>query len=91
VPSSASSNPDVPLTSRQAADACGIAPHVLRYYTMLGLIQGAGSTPSGRRLYPASVVRQVQTIRRLQRLGYSLRDIREIFLKRPATPPPQSR
>jgi DNA-binding transcriptional MerR regulator len=74
------------LTTRQAAEACGLAPHVLRYYTTLGVVDDAGRTDTGRRLYPKSVIEQVKTVKRLLRLGYTLRDIRETFQKRIAKP-----
>jgi len=70
------------LTTRQVADACGLPPHVLRYYTTMGVVNDAGRTKSGRRLYGQSIIEQVRTVRRLLRLGYTLRDIREIFRRR---------
>ena len=69
------------LTTRQAAEACDVSCQVVRYYTMLGLLHEAKRTVSGRRLYAPSVVQQMHIIRRLQSLGYALRDIRETFLK----------
>ena len=73
---------DAFLTTRQAAEACGVSCQVVRYYTMLGLLREAKLTASGRRLYASSVVRQMQIIRQLQSVGYALRDIRDMFLKR---------
>ncbi len=70
------------LTTRQVADACGLLPHVLRYYTTMGVVSDVARTESGRRLYASSVIEQVHTVRRLLRLGYTLRDIREIFRPR---------
>jgi len=70
------------LTTRQAAEACDVSCQVVRYYTMLGLLREAKRTASGRRLYARSVVQQVQIIRQLQSVGYPLRDIRDMFLKR---------
>ncbi len=73
---------DAFLTTRQAAEACGVSCQVVRYYTMLGLLREAKRTASGRRLYAPSVVRQMRIIRQLQSVGYALRDIRDTFLKR---------
>ena len=70
------------LTTRQAAEACGVSCQVVRYYTMLGLLREAKRTASGRRLYARSVVQQMQIIRQLQSVGYALRDIRDTFLSR---------
>ena len=70
------------LTTRQAAEACGVSCQVVRYYTMLGLLSEAKRTGSGRRLYAPSVVQQMQIIRQLQSVGYALRDIRDTFLNR---------
>lgn len=70
------------LTTRQAAEACGVSCQVVRYYTMLGLLREAKLTASGRRLYASSIVQQMLLIRQLQSVGYALRDIRDMFLKR---------
>jgi DNA-binding transcriptional MerR regulator len=72
---------DALLTTRQAAEACGVSCQVVRYYTMLGLLREAKRTASGRRLYAPTVVQQMRLIRQLQSVGYALRDIRDTFLK----------
>jgi len=51
-------------------------------YTAIGLIQAASRTRHGYRLYPEQVFNELRVIRGLNAMGYSLRDIKEIFFKR---------
>ena len=50
-------------------------------YCMYGLIREAGRTPGGHRLFDADVITRLKLIRELLAHGYTLRDIREIFLR----------
>lgn len=59
-----------------------ISRQQLYQYTALGLVQEARFTKHGYRLYPASVFRHLELIRSLNRLGYSLSDIKELFSDR---------
>jgi len=60
----------------------GISRQQLYQYTALGLIGGVTFNKNGYRLYPKTVFRHLKLIRNLNRLGYSLRDIKELFSER---------
>ena len=65
-----------------AAEKAGISRQTLQYYVMLGLIKPAGKSPAGQRLFDKESISRIKLIRKLNRSGYTLRDIREIFLAR---------
>ena len=65
-----------------AAEKAGISRQTLQYYVMLGLIKPAGKSPAGQRLFDKESISRIKLIHRLNRSGYTLRDIREIFLAR---------
>jgi DNA-binding transcriptional MerR regulator len=54
----------------------------IQYYLMLELIKENQRTVGGQRLFDKSHVQKVKLIRKLNQSGYSLRDIRELFLKK---------
>ena len=67
-----------------AAKKAGVSRQTLQYYVMLGLIEPTEVSDSGRRLFDKSAVERIKLIKRLNRSGYPLRGIRELFLeKRP--------
>ncbi len=63
-----------------AAAKAGISRQTLQYYVMLGLIKPSGQSSAGQRLFDQEAVKRIKLIRRLNRSGYTLRGIREIFL-----------
>ena len=63
-----------------AASKAGISRQSLQYYVMVGLITPACKSASGQRLFNQESIKRIKLIRRLNRSGYTLRDIREIFL-----------
>jgi DNA-binding transcriptional MerR regulator len=66
----------------QAAGAAGVSTQTVEYYIMLGLIEPL-RTPSRRgRFFNARHVRRIRLIRRLNASGYTLRAIRETYLRR---------
>ena len=64
-----------------AARAAGVSVQVMQTWLMCGLIKETGRTDGGHRLFDRSVIERVRLIQRLNRSGYSLRDIREIFIE----------
>ena len=56
----------------------------LHTYVQLGLLIPARSTVGGQRLFDQKAEERVNLIRKLSASGYSLKDIRDIFLKDPA-------
>ncbi|MHC4720318.1 MAG: helix-turn-helix domain-containing protein [Planctomycetota bacterium] len=64
-----------------AAKKAGISRQSLQYYLMVGLLEPTEVMASGRRLFDQRTVERIKLIKRLNESGYSLRDIRELFLK----------
>ena len=60
----------------------GISRQVLYRYLQLELVTPAEVTETGRNLFTESVFKQIQMIQGLNKSGYTLRDIREIFSER---------
>lgn len=66
----------------ELAKQTGVAVGTLRYYESLGLLEPALRSSSGYRYYTADAVRQVQFIKKAQRLSFSLQEIQEILVFR---------
>jgi DNA-binding transcriptional MerR regulator len=69
------------LTIGQLAKRAGVSTSMLRYYQEQGLLEPAARTAAGYRLYEPADEDTLTFIRRAQRLGFSLADIR-MFLVR---------
>lgn len=67
------------LTIGQLARQLNLPTSTLRYYEEQGLLFPAGRTQAGYRLYDPSAERTLRFIRRAQRLGFSLADIRTLL------------
>ncbi|MFQ6034788.1 MAG: MerR family transcriptional regulator [Sedimentisphaerales bacterium] len=65
----------------QAAKKAGISRQSLQYYLMMGLLEPAEVTPTGRRLFDQSSIERIKLIKKLNESGYPLRAIRELFLE----------
>ena len=64
-----------------AAKKAGISRQSLQYYIMIGLLQPADITTTGRRLFDDKSIELIKLIKKLNNSGYTLREIREIFLQ----------
>ena len=64
-----------------AAKKAGISRQSLQYYLMVGLLEPTEVTPTGRRLFDEKSVERIKLIKRLNKSGYPLRAIRELFLE----------
>jgi DNA-binding transcriptional MerR regulator len=64
----------------EAARRAAVSPQVLSTYCMYGLVSEVSRTPGGQRLFDESIVRRIRLIQDLKR-RYTLREIREIFLR----------
>ena len=64
------------LTIGELAKQGNVATSLLRYYEKEGLLEPIGRTPSGYRVYAPDSVRHLRFIRRAQRYGFSLNDIK---------------
>jgi DNA-binding transcriptional MerR regulator len=66
----------------ELAHRAGVSKQTVQYYIMIGLLDGVDCTAGGRRLFDIAAVRRVRLIHRLNKSGYTLRDIRETFIDR---------
>lgn len=64
-----------------AAKKAGISRQSLQYYLMVGLLEPAEITASGRRLFDEKCISRIKLIKKLNDTGYPLRAIRELFLE----------
>jgi len=64
-----------------AAKKAGISRQTLQYYLMVGLLEPADVTPTGRRLFDERCIERIKLINKLNISGYPLRAIRELFLQ----------
>lgn len=65
----------------KAARQAGLSRQSVQYYLMLGLLEATETTPSGRRLFDRKAIERLRLIKQLNASGYTLRAIRELFLK----------
>jgi DNA-binding transcriptional MerR regulator len=66
----------------QTAQKAGVSKQSLQYYLMVGLLEPTRITPSGRRMFDAAAVERIRLIQKLNKSGYPLRAIRELFMER---------
>ena len=64
---------------QQLADRLNVAPHVVRYYTRVGLLRPKREAANGYRRFSADDVKRVVFIRQAQRLGFTLAEIGHIL------------
>jgi len=64
-----------------AAKKAGVSRQSLQYYLMVGLLEPAEITETGRRLFDQKDVERIKLIKKLNKSGYPLRAIRELFLE----------
>ena len=65
-----------------AARAAGVSNQTIEYYIMIGLITPLRQGSERGRFFDDGLVKRIKLIRKLNDSGYTLRDIREIYLKR---------
>ena len=76
--------PNEPLMKMgDLARRAGMSPQVIGSYCMYGLIKEAARTPKGHRLFDQKALRRLKLIHEMvrQKDGYTLREIREIFIR----------
>ena len=66
----------------KAAVQAGISRQSLQYYVMIGLIEPTEVTSTGRRLFDSGAVERVKLIKKLNKSGYPLRAIRDLFFEK---------
>src|SRR5215469_8218190 len=70
------------LTIGKLAAAAGVRSDTLRYYEREGLIEPAGKSPAGYRLYDKESARRLRFIKQAQQCGFTLAEIRELLVLR---------
>lgn len=65
----------------KAARQAGVSRQSVQYYLMIGLLEATTTTPTGRRLFDPKAIERIRLIKELNASGYTLRAIRELFLK----------
>ena len=65
-----------PLTIGELAKRGNVATSLLRYYEKEGLLTPSGRTAAGYRIYAADSLKHLLFIRKAQRYGFSLKDIK---------------
>lgn len=66
------------MTAAELAKMSGVATHVVRYYTRLGLLR-PGCNLNGYKAYDHADAERVRFIRRAQNLSFTLKKIGQIF------------
>ena len=67
------------LRTGELAERAGVNVQTLRYYERRGLLAAPTRRPSGQREYGEDAVRLLRTIKAVQRLGFTLREIEELL------------
>ena len=67
----------VTLTIGQVAKEAGIGVESIRFYEREGLLERPDRRPSGYRQFDPEAVRRLRFIKQAQRLGFTLREMRE--------------
>ena len=70
------------LSIGQAAKEAGVSRQSLQYYLMVGLLQPTLVTETGWRKFDKTAIDRIKLIHKLNKSGYTLRAIREIFLEK---------
>lgn len=71
-----------PMTIGQVAKLAGVGVETIRFYEREGLLNKPERKESGYRLFGSDVVNRIRFIRRVQELGFSLKEIRELLFLR---------
>jgi DNA-binding transcriptional MerR regulator len=72
----------------EVAEQVGVNPKTIRYCEEIGLISQPGRRPSGYRVYHAEDAERISFIKRAQRFGLSLDEIREVLAYQEDGKPP---
>ncbi len=67
------------MTVSELSKRGGIAPHVVRYYARIGLLDPARDPGNGYKLFSRDDVGRLAFIRKAQSLGYTLDEIRHFL------------
>jgi DNA-binding transcriptional MerR regulator len=65
----------------KAAKEAGVSRQSLQYYIMMGLLEATRTTKTGRRLFDGGAIERIKLLKKLNKSGYTLRAIRELFIE----------
>lgn len=71
-----------PLTTGRLARQVDVNPETIRYYERAGLLEAPYRLASGYRIFPADSIARIRFIKRAQKLGFSLEEIKELLAMR---------
>lgn len=79
-----SSNPSTkrPIYSGELARLAGVSADTVRYYERSGLLHSAPRSVSGYRLFPLDALDRMQLIRSALGIGFSVRELADVFRER---------
>jgi MerR family mercuric resistance operon transcriptional regulator len=69
-----------PLTIGKVARRAGVEVKTIRFYERQALIIPPPRSATGYRLYPESTIQRLRFIRRAKKLGFSLKEIKELLV-----------
>ena len=67
------------MTIGKIAKKTALNVQTIRFYERAGLLEEAKRTPAGYRQFEENTVERIQFIRKAQKIGYSLEEIRELL------------
>ncbi len=67
------------MTVRELAERANVKSEVVRYYVRIGLLQPERDRHNGYKLFSEQDVMRIRFIRRAKQLGYTLKEIKQIF------------
>jgi DNA-binding transcriptional MerR regulator len=70
------------FTIGKLASLTSVSNDTLRYYEQEGLVNPAGKSPAGYRLYDQDSARRIRFIKHAQQCGFTLAEIRELLVLR---------
>lgn len=73
-------HPDELHRLSRAAQLAGVTRQQLQYYLMLGLIEPTMLSDGHQRLFDDQAIKKIRMVKELNRGGYPLREIRDIFI-----------
>ncbi len=69
------------MKTKEVLEKTGISRQVLYRYITAGLIQEEQKTSTRRRLFSPAVIDKIKLIQQINKSGYTLREIGEIFFR----------
>src|SRR5712691_1600600 len=70
------------FTIGKLASLTSVSNNTLRYYEQEGLVEPAGKSPAGYRLYDSDSARRIRFIKHAQSCGFTLAEIRDLLVLR---------